>query len=299
MAPRTSFFLGVQVQTDEAVFLARIDQTVDNGESWLAFDSNFVDASSLSTAALFDNPKTLASRAISCCGPFSAGVVPPNDCNANGIPDDCDLDSGFSGDCNQNGELDDCEILDGSSEDCDANGLPDDCDEDCNGDGINDNCQTPEFDCDNNGIEDFCQETFTGIVGYYFNNPDFAGPPAVTRIDPEIDFEDGFIPPSPLGTDNFSIRWLGALTSAESGPHTLFLEHDDDVRLILNGEVLLDREGTGSIRSRLNLRPGSPSTFKLSTSSDVACKDVDSDGSPPAAETACPFPATLSVRSRI
>ena len=28
----------------------------DNGESWLAFDSNFVDASSLSTAALFGQP---------------------------------------------------------------------------------------------------------------------------------------------------------------------------------------------------------------------------------------------------
>ena len=261
--PGTSFFLGVQVQTDEAVFVARIDQTVDNGESWLAFDSNFVDASSLSTAALFGQPANFGLPGNFLLRAISAGVVPPNDCNANGIPDECDLDSGFSGDCNQNGELDDCEILDGSSEDCDANGLPDDCDEDCNGDGINDNCQTPEFDCDNNGIEDICQETFTGVVGYYFNNPDFAGAPSVTRIDPAIDFENGFIPPSPLGTDNFSIRWLGALTSAESGPHTLFLEHDDDVRLLLNGAVVLDREGTGSDQVTVEFEAGIPQHLQI------------------------------------
>ena len=45
------------------------------------------------------------------------------DCNENGLPDDCDLESN----------------------DCDANGVPDECDADCDADGTPDAC---ESDCD-------------------------------------------------------------------------------------------------------------------------------------------------------
>ncbi|MCB9849579.1 MAG: hypothetical protein H6817_02620 [Phycisphaerales bacterium] len=47
------------------------------------------------------------------------------DCNANDIPDDCDLAQGLLYDCNTNGILDDCEL---ANHDCDSNGRPDDCD---------------------------------------------------------------------------------------------------------------------------------------------------------------------------
>ena len=43
------------------------------------------------------------------------------DCNANGIPDDCDLAAGASPDCNSNGIPDECDL------DCNGNGIPDDC----------------------------------------------------------------------------------------------------------------------------------------------------------------------------
>ena len=48
-----------------------------------------------------------------------------NDCNSNGVPDECDTD------CDASGLPDDCEELD----DCDGNGTPDACEpgEDCNG----------------------------------------------------------------------------------------------------------------------------------------------------------------------
>jgi hypothetical protein len=68
------------------------------------------------------------------CGPI------PNDCNANGTPDACEL-SGQ--DCNANGLLDACEP------DCQPNGVPDDCDiaggfsQDCNLDAVPDECQSP------------------------------------------------------------------------------------------------------------------------------------------------------------
>ena len=49
------------------------------------------------------------------------------DCNANGIADGCDLDAGTSGDCNANRIPDECDIASGRAEDCDSDALPDEC----------------------------------------------------------------------------------------------------------------------------------------------------------------------------
>jgi subtilisin family serine protease len=57
-------------------------------------------------------------------GPASAAV---DDCNGNGIPDECDIASGFSRDCNGNGIPDECEIAAGTSLDANNNGIPDEC----------------------------------------------------------------------------------------------------------------------------------------------------------------------------
>jgi hypothetical protein len=60
------------------------------------------------------------------------------DCNQNWIPDECDLASGYSEDCNENWIPDECDIADGTSEDINDNGIPDECEtlEDVNGDGV-------------------------------------------------------------------------------------------------------------------------------------------------------------------
>lgn len=50
------------------------------------------------------------------------------DCNDNGIADGCDLDAGTSADCNANRIPDECDISEGRSEDCNSDGLPDECD---------------------------------------------------------------------------------------------------------------------------------------------------------------------------
>lgn len=60
------------------------------------------------------------------------------DCNSNGIPDECDVSSGFDHDCNNNGQLDGCDITAGAEDD-NANGYPDPCEldrGDLNLDGI-------------------------------------------------------------------------------------------------------------------------------------------------------------------
>ena len=49
------------------------------------------------------------------------------DCNGNGIPDDEDINNGFSQDCNGNGRPDECDITYGTSADVNSNGIPDEC----------------------------------------------------------------------------------------------------------------------------------------------------------------------------
>ncbi|KAL7429351.1 hypothetical protein ACHAXH_001028 [Discostella pseudostelligera] len=73
------------------------------------------------------------------------------DCNENRIPDACDVTSGFSPDKNNNGFPDECDL------DCNANGTPDDLDihlrvsSDFNHNGVPDEC---DIDCNENGISD-------------------------------------------------------------------------------------------------------------------------------------------------
>ncbi len=56
-----------------------------------------------------------------------------NDCNDNGLPDDCE-------DCNDNGLADSCEFDAGTAEDCNDNFIPDECEPDCNKNDIPDEC---------------------------------------------------------------------------------------------------------------------------------------------------------------
>ncbi len=77
-----------------------------------------------------------------------------DDCNGNGIPDNCESD------CNGNGIADECDVADGTSGDCDGNGIPDECQEDCQPNGVPDACEildgTAE-DANGNGVPDECE----------------------------------------------------------------------------------------------------------------------------------------------
>lgn len=54
-------------------------------------------------------------------------IDPEDDCNANGVHDDCDIALGNAEDCNGNGRPDSCDVESGDSSDCDGNGVPDEC----------------------------------------------------------------------------------------------------------------------------------------------------------------------------
>ena len=95
---------------------------------------------------------------------ISLAATPSNDCNINGIPDDCETDTDLDG------TIDDCD------DDDDGDGIPDACDvdstggADCDMDGQDDSCQTDtdsdgtidpcDSDVDGDGIEDVCDTDY-------------------------------------------------------------------------------------------------------------------------------------------
>ena len=128
------------------------------------------------------------------------GVVPDappplaysDDCDDNGVPDECQEDCDGNGvadvcqtdgDCDANGQIDVCEIADGAADcdddlvldscqledgtafDCNANQTLDSCDiadgaADCNANGVPDSCEIASGeadDCDANGVIDSCE----------------------------------------------------------------------------------------------------------------------------------------------
>ena len=70
--------------------------------------------------------------------------------------DNCYLYNPGQEDCNENGIGDACDIYEQWSTDCDQNGEPDECQNDCDGDGLIDPCDT-EPDLDQDGVPDNCE----------------------------------------------------------------------------------------------------------------------------------------------
>ncbi len=105
------------------------------------------------------------------------------DCNANAVPDACDIAGGASQDCNTNGVPDECDIANGTSEDADGNGIPDECegflpgDMDCDGD--------VDFD----DIDPFVL-ALSGQAGYEAAYPDCHWLSADADGDGDVDFDD-------------------------------------------------------------------------------------------------------------
>lgn len=81
----------------------------------------------------------------------------------------------------------------------------------------------------------------TGLSVTYFPNETLSGSPALSRIDPVVDFNwgDGG-PGSSIPSDSFSARWIGQLEARRTGATDLIVRSDDGVRLYLDGERVVD-----------------------------------------------------------
>ena len=76
---------------------------------------------------------------------------------------------------------------------------------------------------------------------------------AMTRVDPYVDLQlshpDAHALPSPGTMKDFSVRWTGFLTPAESGAYELGADGFDGSGLWLDGKLIVDDWTSGTIRS--------------------------------------------------
>src|SRR6266851_901617 len=102
--------------------------------------------------------------------------------------------------------------------------------------------------------------TPAGLRAEYFNNQELQGQPADVRTDQQVNFDWGRYKPAPhVGENNFSVRWTGKLTPAETGVYRLGATADDGVSLYLDGQLLIDAwasNPTKTVTKEVNLEAG-------------------------------------------
>jgi hypothetical protein len=89
-------------------------------------------------------------------------------------------------------------------------------------------------------ITDFSTNGGGGLTGQYFASRWMQGEPAVVRIDESIAFNWGEGAILPSASDLVSVRWQGYLKAALSDKYMFHLDVDDEARLVVNGEVIID-----------------------------------------------------------
>ncbi|MFP5285616.1 MAG: PA14 domain-containing protein, partial [Thermoanaerobaculia bacterium] len=84
-----------------------------------------------------------------------------------------------------------------------------------------------------------------GLLATYFDDRNLSRP-ALTRVDPNVDFDWGQGSPAPgIGRDTFSVRWTGKVEAQVTGPHTFLARADNGARLWIDGRLL---QGRGTIQ---------------------------------------------------
>ena len=110
----------------------------------------------------------------------------------------------------------------------------------------------------------------SGLVGQYFGGQTpgaipgessaFGGTPTLTRVDPIVDFNWSTTGPDPsIGQINYAVRWSGMVQAQYSETYTFYAAADDGVRLIVNGQTLVDKwitQGTTEYSGTINLVAG-------------------------------------------
>jgi beta-glucosidase len=91
--------------------------------------------------------------------------------------------------------------------------------------------------------------TVPGLRAEYFANTDFSGKPALTRIDPQIQFDwNSAAPAEGLPINAFAVRWTGTLTPPGPGNYTFHVPERDwnpaggkeTFRVYLDAKLMLD-----------------------------------------------------------
>jgi RHS repeat-associated protein len=80
-----------------------------------------------------------------------------------------------------------------------------------------------------------------GLVGQYWDNNNFVGDPAVTRVDQNIDFAwDTGSPAAGISTDSFTARWKGYFVAPQTGSYQFGAAADDGCSIWVNSQQVLN-----------------------------------------------------------
>lgn len=84
------------------------------------------------------------------------------------------------------------------------------------------------------------QAATNGLTGVYFDNADFTGT-SKTRVDATINRNFGTAAPiAGIAPNTYSVRWTGQVQPKFSETYTFYTTADDGVRLMVNGQVLVN-----------------------------------------------------------
>lgn len=84
----------------------------------------------------------------------------------------------------------------------------------------------------------------TGLTAAYYDNPNFEGEAALTRVDPFVDYMwKGTGPLTGRLADRFSVRWSGFLVPPVSGTYTIGMSGFSGYALYLDGELIVEFQG--------------------------------------------------------
>ncbi len=109
--------------------------------------------------------------------------------------------------------------------------------------------------------------TTAGLRGEYFANTTLSGTPTLTRAEAvNFDWGNGS-PGTPVASDNFSVRWSGAVRAGTSGTYRFQTVSDDGIRLWVNGSLLInnwtDHAPTTNTSASVSLTAGQRYTVRL------------------------------------
>ncbi len=104
-----------------------------------------------------------------------------------------------------------------------------------------------------------------GLKAEYFRGDELAANERVlTRIDPNIDFNWGQASPVPeMPANQFSVRWSGLLVGPTKGEYQLTVDHDDGVRIWLDGKMTLDKWDKPGTDQMMFPMAGKPRAIKI------------------------------------
>ncbi|RYC50843.1 glycoside hydrolase family 3 C-terminal domain-containing protein [Flagellimonas olearia] len=94
-------------------------------------------------------------------------------------------------------------------------------------------------------------EQKAGLQAEYFNNITLEGEPALTRVDPVIDFRWTLFSPDQekINYDFYSARWTGKLKAPETGTFKIGIKGNDGYRVYINGELVVDNWTKQTVRT--------------------------------------------------